>query len=322
MPALHRIYGVPAALNGGNWLYFWAFVSRLRRAAGRGATGGASPRDQHAARVSLRAGAGPGDSRGRNSPPEDRRGRTRGERAEDRKPGRALDGARRARGRRGYSVVEAAIRFGRDVGVGVQMLDDLSGIASEARKQRGARISRKRSPPGPGTFAAQFDASTFVELSASLDGLGSGAPPEPLLRTMRARWRRFGKERVREHLDRTLSRFASALPGDVRSRRSVTSSNTSRGAMASSGGARAGMRRRALVIGSGFGGLAAAIRLQAAGVPTVLYEARDKPGGRAYVYASGFTFDAGPTVITAPNTLEELFTVAGRRWPTTSSSCR
>jgi phytoene desaturase len=68
------------------------------------------------------------------------------------------------------------------------------------------------------------------------------------------------------------------------------------------------------VIGSGFGGLAAAVRLAAAGVRTVLFEARDRPGGRAYVYRdAGFTFDAGPTVITAPETLEELFTVAGER---------
>jgi phytoene dehydrogenase-like protein len=53
-------------------------------------------------------------------------------------------------------------------------------------------------------------------------------------------------------------------------------------------------------VGSGFGGLAAAIRLQAAGVSTVLFEARDKPGGRAYVYEEqGYVFDAGPTVITA-----------------------
>ncbi|MDJ0521794.1 MAG: phytoene desaturase [Planctomycetota bacterium] len=72
--------------------------------------------------------------------------------------------------------------------------------------------------------------------------------------------------------------------------------------------------RRAAVVGSGFGGLAAAIRLQASGFDTVLFEARDKPGGRAYVYEQdGFTFDAGPTVITAPNALEELFALSGRR---------
>jgi phytoene desaturase len=71
---------------------------------------------------------------------------------------------------------------------------------------------------------------------------------------------------------------------------------------------------RVAVVGSGFGGLAAAIRLQAAGVSTTLFEARDKPGGRAYVYEdSGFTFDAGPTVITAPHAIDELFTLANRR---------
>ena len=72
--------------------------------------------------------------------------------------------------------------------------------------------------------------------------------------------------------------------------------------------------KRAVVIGAGFGGLALAIRLQCAGVQTTLLEKRDKPGGRAYVYHDqGFTFDAGPTVITDPAALEELFSGAGRR---------
>lgn len=70
---------------------------------------------------------------------------------------------------------------------------------------------------------------------------------------------------------------------------------------------------RAAVIGSGFGGLALAIRLQAAGCRTVLFEKRDQPGGRAYVYRdAGFIFDAGPTVITAPHCLSELFELAGK----------
>jgi len=72
--------------------------------------------------------------------------------------------------------------------------------------------------------------------------------------------------------------------------------------------------RRVAVVGSGFGGIAAAIRLQAAGMRTVLFEARDKPGGRAYVYQQdGFTFDAGPTVITAPSCIEEVFAAGGAR---------
>ncbi len=71
---------------------------------------------------------------------------------------------------------------------------------------------------------------------------------------------------------------------------------------------------KTVVIGSGFGGLALAIRLQAAGIPTLLLEQRDKPGGRAYVYQDeGFTFDAGPTVITDPTAIEELFSLAGKR---------
>src|SRR5262245_14386846 len=72
-------------------------------------------------------------------------------------------------------------------------------------------------------------------------------------------------------------------------------------------------KARVAVIGSGFGGLALAIRLQAAGFQTVIFEKRDQPGGRAYVYRdNGFTFDAGPTVITAPDCLRELFNVAGK----------
>lgn len=71
--------------------------------------------------------------------------------------------------------------------------------------------------------------------------------------------------------------------------------------------------KRACVIGSGFGGLSAAVRLQAAGYATTLVEKLDQPGGRAYVFRDqGFTFDAGPTVITAPECIEELFTLAGR----------
>ncbi len=69
---------------------------------------------------------------------------------------------------------------------------------------------------------------------------------------------------------------------------------------------------RALVIGSGFGGLAAAIRLAARGHDVTILEQRDQPGGRAYVYRQdGFSFDGGPTVITAPWLLADLFELAG-----------
>lgn len=71
---------------------------------------------------------------------------------------------------------------------------------------------------------------------------------------------------------------------------------------------------RAIVIGSGFGGLAAAVRLAVKGYEVTVLEKRDRPGGRASVFTQdGFTFDAGPTIITAPHLLADLFTLAGRR---------
>ncbi|BAH39450.1 MAG TPA: phytoene desaturase [Gemmatimonas aurantiaca] len=70
---------------------------------------------------------------------------------------------------------------------------------------------------------------------------------------------------------------------------------------------------RIVVIGSGFGGLAAAIRLQAQGHSVTIVEKLDQPGGRACVFhQDGFTFDAGPTIITAPWVLDELFALTGR----------
>lgn len=71
---------------------------------------------------------------------------------------------------------------------------------------------------------------------------------------------------------------------------------------------------KVIVIGSGFGGLGAAIRLAARGHDVEIFEKRDKPGGRAYVYEmNGFKFDGGPTVITAPFMFDDLWAAAGKR---------
>lgn len=70
----------------------------------------------------------------------------------------------------------------------------------------------------------------------------------------------------------------------------------------------------ALVIGSGFGGLAAAIRLSAKGWRVQVLEKLNQPGGRARVmHVDGYTFDAGPTIITVPFLLEELWALAGHQ---------
>ncbi len=71
----------------------------------------------------------------------------------------------------------------------------------------------------------------------------------------------------------------------------------------------------AIVIGAGFGGLASAIRLSCKGYRVQVLDKLDAPGGRAYVHRQdGFTFDAGPTIITAPHLLEELWTLCGRKF--------
>ncbi|MBB4197804.1 phytoene dehydrogenase [Rhodoblastus sphagnicola] len=70
---------------------------------------------------------------------------------------------------------------------------------------------------------------------------------------------------------------------------------------------------RAVIIGSGFGGLAAAVRLGARGYDVTVLERLDRPGGRGRAYVQdGFTFDSGPTIITAPFLFEELWRLCGK----------
>lgn len=73
-------------------------------------------------------------------------------------------------------------------------------------------------------------------------------------------------------------------------------------------------RPHAVVIGSGFGGLAAAVRLGARGYRVTVLERLDQPGGRARVFEQdGFRFDAGPTIITMPQLFEDLWRLCGKK---------
>ena len=73
-------------------------------------------------------------------------------------------------------------------------------------------------------------------------------------------------------------------------------------------------KRRAVVVGSGFGGLSVAIRLQARGMDVTLIEKRERVGGRAYqLQEGGYTFDMGPSLITAPSIIRRIFESAGAR---------
>ncbi len=71
------------------------------------------------------------------------------------------------------------------------------------------------------------------------------------------------------------------------------------------------MKKKIVIIGSGFGGLASAIRLQSAGMHVTLLEKNEKVGGHAYQFIkSGYTFDMGPSIITAPDLIQRLFDCA------------
>ncbi len=73
-------------------------------------------------------------------------------------------------------------------------------------------------------------------------------------------------------------------------------------------------KSHAVVIGGGFGGLAAAIRLGARGYQVTIFDKLDKAGGRAYVdEVDGYIFDRGPTIVTAPFVFEELWELCGRK---------
>lgn len=74
------------------------------------------------------------------------------------------------------------------------------------------------------------------------------------------------------------------------------------------------MSKKIAVIGSGFGGLAAAVRLQAQGFQVTVFEKNERVGGHAYqLKKKGYTFDMGPSLITAPDIIRSVFAAAGKR---------
>ena len=104
--------------------------------------------------------------------------------------------------------------------------------------------------------------------------------------------------------------IAAPLPGDAPADTRRPDARAVPGRAPASAGA-----PRVVIIGSGFGGLACAIRMLCKGYRVTVLERLDQPGGRASVFTQdGFTFDAGPTIVTAPFLLEELWALAGRRF--------
>ena len=95
----------------------------------------------------------------------------------------------------------------------------------------------------------------------------------------------------------------------------LVTSTPAAGFVAQGSGAGPAGEQTAIVVGSGFGGLAAAIRLSAMGYQVTVLEKLDGPGGRGYVRKQdGFTFDGGPTIVTVPFLFEELWALCGKKF--------
>lgn len=74
------------------------------------------------------------------------------------------------------------------------------------------------------------------------------------------------------------------------------------------------MQKTAIIIGSGFGGLSLAIRLQSKGIKVKIFEKNELPGGHAYQFKEkGYTFDMGPSLITEPDIIQRVFNSAGKK---------
>jgi len=214
LPALHRIHGVPAALNGGGWLYFWAFELLERVPMPEHARASANRMVTRALRECHYGQALDLSTRLRELEQHEVLGtvqaiselKTGGLVALATGLGALLGGA-------DAELVDEATRFGREVGVGLQMLDDLSSVTNDRRKQKGHEDLSQEKPTWPWAWlSVELDARSFESLSAQLRELPRGAALEQLLGRLRAQLGPLGRERVREHLDRAVLRLGQSLP--------------------------------------------------------------------------------------------------------------
>ncbi len=111
------------------------------------------------------------------------------------------------------NIVRAAIRFGRELGVGLQMLDDLSGLVKDDRSAKGLEDVAHSRPTWPWAWlSVVLEAESFASVHAMARDVEQGGAPEPLLREMRRLMGPQAKRRVRAFLEHAFARFVSAVP--------------------------------------------------------------------------------------------------------------
>jgi len=213
LPCLHRLHGVPLALNAGNWLYFWPQTLLARMALPAEARLNAHERIAHCllrchegqaldltARVTeIARGDVPGVARTLTAL----------------KSGQ-LVGLATALGAvaaaAGDLRIDALARFGCEVGAGVQMLDDLSGVLNPARRDKALEDLRLGRVTWVWAFlAADLDEVSYAAEVERLRGAGDDVALEPLIELCRFRLGMTGLRRVRRHFDDALGALQQAL---------------------------------------------------------------------------------------------------------------
>jgi geranylgeranyl pyrophosphate synthase len=213
-PALHLMAGIPAALNAGNWLYFWPFRlleqidtgSEIRAQAHRLVT-----------QVLLECHYGQAlDLSVRLSDLEQDEVAGVVRAIAELKTG-SLVGLAAGLGalvsEAEPTIVRAAIGFGRELGTGLQMLDDLSGLVNQDRRAKGIEDIVNARPTWPWAWLSMvLDGESFVVLQTMMREVEKGQSPEPLLDKLAARMAPQAKRRVRGFLESAFARFANAVP--------------------------------------------------------------------------------------------------------------
>lgn len=213
-PALHVLYGTPVALNAGNWLYFAAFAL-LERLALPPATELAASRTMHRALLDCHRGQAL-DLTLRMSTLPQREVARAVEQTTSLKTGTLLElSARLGALAAGASVerMECLARFGRELGVALQMLDDLGGIFSEARAHKGHEDLRLGRPTWPWAWLAvsrsESDYAALQSLARSVEG--GERSPEELAQRLRDHLGSAPRRRVHHRVRRALAHLEREL---------------------------------------------------------------------------------------------------------------
>jgi geranylgeranyl pyrophosphate synthase len=213
-PSLHVTYGVPLALNAGNWLYFWAFnvVSNLELPADK-----QLEIFKSLSRTVFACHYGQGlDLTARITDVPQSQVPKLVETSTRLKTGALMAFAARLGGIAANTAehrVEALTKFGAELGVGLQMMDDVGGLLNEARWSKGAEDLMLSRPTWPWVWlASELSSGRYAELRGLAADVRDGRlRPEFLARRMQQELRSTGRQRVRLHLQRAFEELSSVF---------------------------------------------------------------------------------------------------------------